>query len=276
MMSYHKLLWLILSLMPLLLNGCDTPDANPPTPIPILTCESTGKWKLAWQDEFNYTGFPDPSKWAYEIGYIRNNELQYYTETRRENARVENGMLIIEARRDFYDEHEYTSASLYSKDNILYGRVEVRAKIPTGRGMWPAIWLLGSNINQVGWPTSGEIDIMENVGYEPDTIYMTLHTEAYNHVLGTQKGAAITLPAPYKRFHIYAIEWFADKIDLYIDDRKVYTFENEGTGVAAWPFDQPHYLIINAAIGGAWGGEHGVDQTIFPQQYYIDYVRVYQ
>jgi beta-glucanase (GH16 family) len=276
MMSHYKLLWLIISLISLLLNACGTPGAIPPTATPLLPCQPTEKWKLIWQDEFNYAGFPDPSKWGYEVGYVRNNELQYFTKAKLENARVENGMLIIEARRDFYDGHEYTSASLYTKNHVLYGRIEVMAKLPTGRGMWPAIWTLGSNIKQVRWPTSGEIDIMENVGYEPDKIHVNVHTKAYNHVLGTNKGAATTIPLPYEEFHIYAIEWFEDRIDFYVDDTKVYTFENERTGQEAWPFDQPQYLIINAAVGGKWGGKYGVNQAIFPQRFYIDYVRIYE
>lgn len=237
------------------------------------------KWKLVWEDNFDKDGFPDEKIWGYEVGYIRNNEEQYYTEKRLENARVENGFLVIEARKDNWQNHPITSASLhtYGKKSILYGRVEVRAKLPTGRGTWPAIWMLGENVhNGTGWPACGEIDIMENVGFDPGVIHANTHTRAYNHVKGTNKGNKITVEKPWEDFHVYALEWFEDHMDFYVDDKKYFTFENEKTGNDVWPFDKPHYLIINLAIGGGWGGQKGVDESIFPQQYYIDYVRVYR
>ena len=194
-------------------------------------------WQLVWFDEFNYNGLPDSSKWGYEEGYIRNHEKQYYTSARSENARVENGHLILEARRDSFDDHEYTSASINTlgKATWTYGRVEVRAKLPTGFGMWPAIWMLGTNHKEVGWPKCGEIDIMENVGFDPDAIHGNIHTGAYNHVKKTNKGAAILISKPYADYHIYAIEWSEKKIDFYVDDYKYFTFTNEGTGDAVWP-----------------------------------------
>jgi len=237
-----------------------------------------GKWELAWADEFNYKGLADESKWDYEVGFVRNREKQYYTKARSENARVENGTLLIESRKEKYDKAEYTSASLHTwhKAEWLYGRIEVRAKLPTGKGMWPAIWMLGVNRRTVGWPACGEIDIMENVGFAPDTIHANIHTRAYNHVKETAKGASITAQKPYDQYHVYAIEWSEDTMDFFLDDEKYFTFKNEGTGSDVWPYDKPHYLILNAAIGGAWGGQKGIDDTIFPQQYYIDYVRVFK
>lgn len=234
-------------------------------------------YMMLWHDEFSTDGLPDAATWSYEEGLIRNDEAQYYT-SRSENARVENGCLIIEARKEEYEGSHYTSASLNTRNSnlLLYGRVEVRAKIPTGRGMWPAIWMLGVNIDQVSWPACGEIDIMENVGYDPDKIHGTVHTEAYNHMIGTQRGKTITVTKPYDDFHIYAIEWRADRIDWYYDDQKYFTFKNEGTGVQTWPFAANFYLLINAAVGGSWGGQEGIDDTIFPQQYLIDYVRVFE
>jgi beta-glucanase (GH16 family) len=162
-----------------------------------------------------------------------------------------------------------------------YGRIEVRAKLPTGRGTWPAIWMLGTGQRgheqrRVGWPACGEIDIMENVGFAPNVIHANVHTAKYNHVKGNGKGAKITVEKPYDAFHVYAIEWNKDRIDFFVDDKKYFTYENEGTGTDAWPFDSPHYLILNIAIGGSWGGQHGIDDTIFPQEMLIDYVRVYQ
>ncbi|MBI4877885.1 MAG: glycoside hydrolase family 16 protein [Acidobacteria bacterium] len=238
------------------------------------------EWKVVWADEFNTPGAPDPSKWTYEEGFIRNRESQYYTRDRRENARVENGVLVIEARKEQFGPKpaEYTSASLTTegKASWKYGRIEVRAKLPAGRGMWPAIWMLGVNRRQAGWPRCGEIDIMENVGFDPDIIHANIHTQAYNHIKKTGKGAKITVPRPHTGFHVYAVEWSELRMDFFVDGQKYFSFENEKTGTEAWPFDQPFYLILNAAIGGAWGGQKGIDDSIFPQRYEIDYVRVHQ
>jgi len=258
----------------LLLAGC---AGAKPTPHSITTGDGR-VWNLVWSDEFDYRGLPDLERWGYEVGYIRNNELQYYTEGREENARVADGTLIITSRKEAYEGFEYTSASLHTKETATwtYGRIEVRAKLPTGTGMWPAIWMLGANIDEVNWPACGEIDIMENVGFSPDRIHGNVHTEAYNHVLGTNKGASVHINDPFEDFRVYAVEWFEDHIDFFVDDDLYFTFENEETGSAAWPFDAPHYLIINAAVGGSWGGQYGVKDDIFPQEYLIDYVRVYE
>ena len=236
------------------------------------------QWKLFWNDEFNGTGLVDDSKWNYEEGMIRNRESQYYTRKRSENARQENGTLIIESRKEVFKDAQYTSASLTTarKQSFLYGRVEVRTKLPTGKGTWPAIWMLGNAIRQVGWPTCGEIDIMENVGYDPTLIHANIHTKAYNHVMKNNKGGSIEAEAPWQQFHLYAIEWYADRIDFFMDDHRYFSFSNEGTGSDVWPFSMPHYLILNTAIGGSWGGEEGIDDSIFPQQFVIDYVRIYE
>src|SRR5690606_8930475 len=214
-----------------------------------------GKWNLVWEDNFDYEGLPDSAIWDYEEGYIRNNEAQYYTRGRLENARVENGNLVIEARRDNWEDNEITSASLntYNKKSILYGRVEVRAKLPTGRGTWPAIWMLGNSINNgTRWPDCGEIDIMENVGFDPDVVHGNIHTKAYNHVLGTAKGNKLTIDEPYNNYYTYAIEWYPDRIEFFIDKERYLVYDNEQNGMATWPFDNPHYLILNLAIGGGW------------------------
>jgi len=253
------------------------------------------EWKLVWCDEFDRPGQPDPTKWGYEVGFVRNNESQYYTLDRRENARVENGMLIIEAKKERFkpsagdsrdkgkrskdrEYAEYTSASLttLNKASWTYGRIEVRAKLPTGCGTWPAIWTLGTKKQQVGWPACGEIDIMENVGFDPDLIHGNIHTKSYNHVQHTNKGSKITIAKPDQGFHVYAVEWRPDRIDFFVDKTKYFTFTNEGKGDAVWPYDKPQYLILNIAIGGGWGGQKGIDDSIFPQRMYIDYVRVYQ
>ena len=250
------------------LSACDDAQSlQSPTPI---------SGTLVWQDEFDGQGLPDARRWDYEVGLIRNNERQYYTRERPQNARVQDGTLVIEAHRESFQGAAYTSASLTSRANWTYGRFEVRARLPRGRGTWPAIWMLGTNISQVGWPTCGEIDIMENVGFDPLRILGSVHTAAYNHTIGTQKSAGITIANPWEDFHVYAMEWYADHIDVFVDSQKYFTFTNEGSGTRAWPFDKTQYLLINLAIGGAWGGQQGIDDSRFPHRYLVDYVRIYQ
>ena len=251
-------------------SATQSPTAPPPASGPAV-------WSLVFSDEFDAAGSLDPAKWGYETGYIRNSEKQYYT-TRAENVRAEGGNLVIEARKENYQGFGYTSASINTlgKFEFTYGRVEVRAKIPTGKGTWPAIWTLGTNRAQVGWPTCGEIDIMENVGFDPLRIHGSIHTAAYNHTIGTQKTAIVSLANPWEDFHVYAMEWFADHLDVFVDGQKYFTFQNEGTGARAWPFDRAQYLLINLAIGGSWGGQQGIDDGRLPQPYLVDYVRIYQ
>src|SRR5205085_12137598 len=156
-----------------------------------------------------------------------------------------------------------------------YGRIEVRAKVPSGRGTWPAIWTLADEPN-ARWPACGEIDIMEHVGFDPGKIHANIHTAKYNHVKRNGKGSQLSVPDATSAFHVYALEWSSERLDFFVDDQKYFTYENEKTGSDAWPYDKPHYLILNLAIGGAWGGQKGIDESIFPQRYYFDYVRVYQ
>jgi beta-glucanase (GH16 family) len=236
------------------------------------------KWKLEWADEFSKGSVPDGMNWSYESGYLRNNEAQFYTRDRRENARIENGKLVIEARKDGFEGHKITSASLHTnrKRSLLYGRIEVRAKIPTGRGTWPAIWTLGENISKVGWPKCGEIDIMENVGFDPQAIHANVHTGAYNHSIGTGKGNRIDAGKPWEGFHTYAVEWWPDRMEFFFDDLRYFVFRKEKDDDGVWPYDKPQYLILNLAIGGAWGGSKGVDESIFPLRFEIDYVRYYK
>ncbi len=235
-------------------------------------------WKLVWSDEFDKPGLPDSSKWDYETGMIRNNEKQFYTKE-KENARVEDGHLVIEARKEKKGKGEFTSASLITKGKgeWKYGRVEVKAKIPAARGTWPAIWMLPEDIRSKGWPKCGEIDIMEHVGYDPTVIHMTLHTEAYNHMKKTQKSFQQKVPTFATEFHTYAIDWSDGKIVAEIDGKGVGTFEKKPDDKEAqWPFDKPFYLILNLAIGGDWGGVKGIDDAAFPQKYEFEYVRVYE
>jgi beta-glucanase (GH16 family) len=249
------------------------------------TDESRGPWRLVWSDEFNYKGLPDAQKWDYDVGGHGwgNKELQFYTARRKENARVENGHLIIEARKESWEGRDYTSARLVSrnKGDWTYGRFEVRAKLPSGRGTWPAIWMLPTGWTYGSWPNSGEIDIMEHVGFDPDVIHTSIHTRAYNHTINTQKTAQLKLPNSRSEFNVYAVEWTPEEIRGFVNDEQLFTFRNERlTNASAdyrqWPFDKPFHLLLNLAVGGMWGGQQGVDPNIWPQRLEIDYVRVYQ
>jgi len=253
--------------------------ATPSVPTPPTPAATAASWTLVFADEFDTPGSPDPGRWTYDLGYIANDEAQYYT-SRSENVRIEDGVLVLEARKEPWAGYAYTSGRIKTQGifEFRYGRVEVRAKLPTGRGTWPAIWMLGASIDRVGWPACGEIDIMENVGFDPLTIVASVHTAAYNHVAGTQRNATTTLssPTPYDDFHLYAMEWYPDRIETFVDGRRYFTFRNEGTGSATWPFDQPEFLILNLAIGGSWGGQQGIDDTLFPHRMLVDFVRVYR
>ncbi len=251
-------------------------------------------YKLVWEDNFDTNGSPDNTKWGNEYGFVRGEENGYYTD-RAKNIRVENGYLIIESHKEKIkneaftnkndsnwmfnrDTAQYTSASLTSRDKVSwkYGKIEVSAKLPKGRGIWPAIWMLGDNIGQVGWPKCGEIDIMEYVGFQPSKIHGTIHTKAFNHTNGTQKGSSITLNKPYEDFHLYSIEWTDKKIDILLDNEVYLTFENEHKTTDEWPFNQKFFMILNVAVGGKWGGQQGIDDSIFPQRMEVDYVKVFQ
>lgn len=252
----------------------------------LVTCisyptlgQKPSKAKLVWADEFKKDGLPDPSNWSYDVGDHGwgNNELQYYSKDDLKNARVEKGILIIEARVDSTHSKGYTSARLVSKGKAFwqYGYIEVKAKLPQGVGTWPAIWMLPEEDRHGGWPKNGEIDIMEHVGYDPGKVHGTVHTEAFNHSIGTQKGGQKMVPDFSDEFHTYAIDWTAEKIDFFIDGEKYFTFENTGNDYKEWPFDQPFHLILNIAVGGNWGGAKGVDTQIWPQRMEVDFVRVY-
>lgn len=239
-------------------------------------------WTLIWSDEFDKDGLPDVRKWSYDVGDNGwgNQELQYYSSYRSENSRVENGKLIIEARRDFFNGKEYTSARLVtkSKGDWTYGRFEIRAKLPTGKGTWPAIWMLPSvwSLGNGGWPDNGEIDIMEHVGYNPNVIHASIHCNKYVHTNGTQKTATQNVSDATTAFHNYILEWNENEIRAYVDDKVYFSFKNENKGWEYWPFSKSFHLIINIAIGGTWGGAQGVDNSIFPQKMEIEYVRVYK
>jgi len=250
----------------------------------LLSCNTEKHGTLIWSDEFNYTGQPDSTKWSYDLGDgcpdvcgWGNNEAEFYTRDPK-NVRVENDKLIIEAHRDSLGGKVYTSTRIVSKfkGDWLYGRIEVKAKLPRGKGTWPAIWMLSTDWKYGGWPASGEIDIMEQVGYNPGVIHFNIHTEAYNHVKKTQKEGKIEIADAQNEFHVYAIDWLEDRIDFYVDD-KMYHSVAKGVNDTfnEWPFDQRFHLIMNIAVGGGWGGAQGIDDSIWPQKMEVDYVRVY-
>ena len=243
--------------------------------------------KLVWSDEFSTDGAPDRAKWAYdtsrnEDGWY-NDEAQYYSANRLENARVENGHLIIEARRESLEGQvadwggqQYTSARLITqgKQDWTYGLYEIRAKLACGRGSWPAIWMLPTAGD---WPRGGELDIMEHVGHQEGIVHATVHTGATNHASGTGLGGQITLTDACTTFHTYQLLWEPDGLFFGVDDKGFNTVMNDGRGDRmTWPFDKPFYMILNVAVGGTWGGAEGVDDAIFPARMEVDYVRVFQ
>jgi len=231
-------------------------------------------WELVWSDEFNTDGRPDETKWTYDIGGggWGNRELEYYTD-RPENARVENGKLIIEARAEDYKGNHYTSARLLTRgrQSFTYGRVEVRAKLPSALGTWPAIWMLGANGKR--WPECGELDIMEHLGNNPGWIHASTHSLKYFFKNGNQKTSIYYAPDTTSAFHEYAMEWYPDHIVFFVDNNPCLTVKDEGTGTAAWPFNDPEFIILNVALGG-WGGP--VTNSELPARMEVDYVRVYK
>jgi beta-glucanase (GH16 family) len=259
--------------------------------------------KLVWSDEFNYVGHPDPSKWGYEEGYVRHNELQYYTVNRLENAHVDGNNLVIELRKEtpesflptsINDEwHRYTSASINTRNTASwkYGRIEIRAKMPKGKGTWPAVWFLSplrtpnipgppqprkSNGEEVKGPergpnngesSQGEIDLMEAWGSEPNKFAVHIHGTK-----GPTPSTTVSIDDMYNQFHVYAMNWYEDHMDFFLDDKKILTYTKDKT--TGWAFDKPMYLIMNIACGGP--DEPAPDDSKLPQYMVVDYVRVYE
>ncbi|MGQ9483155.1 glycoside hydrolase family 16 protein [Chloroflexus sp.] len=269
-MIRRQIVWL--GIVCLFLVGCSamrtTPVIGEPTPIP-------SPWTLVWSDEFESETL-HPQNWLFDkgAGGWGNNELQYYS-NRPENIRIEDGVLIIEARNEEYTAWEYTSARIKTHylQSWTYGRIEARMKLPVGgKGIWPAFWMLGDNIATVRWPNCGEIDIMENIG-NPTVVYGSVHGPGYSGGNAITKSfvSAVDLSAD---FHIYAVEWEADEIRWYVDDQLYHTLRREQVP-GEWVFDHPFFLILNLAVGGNWPG-YPDETTVFPQQLLVDYVRVYQ
>ena len=239
--------------------------------------------ELKWSDEFNYEGVPDPAKWSYEEGLVRNEEAQYYTKEREKNVRVENGCLVIEAHKEKYGNMEYTSGSIHTNDKLEFsgGRIEARVKVPAGKGTWPAIWTLGHKWPDQPHPACGEIDILEYVGYMPKEFFVNVHTPAdcqkERHSVNVY-GTASYVENAAEDFHIFALEWYEDCLKFFVDEKCTYEYHKDPQRPDHWrfDFDNPQFLILNLAIGGVWGGEQGIDDSIFPVKYYVDWVRYYK
>jgi beta-glucanase (GH16 family) len=255
-------------------NNSGDGGTTPPPPTPPAVHEWVFENTASWTDEFNTNGSPDASKWGYDVGGNGwgNNELQNYTNGL--NDSISNGTLKIVAKKVEFS-NTYTSARMVTKNKAdwLYGRIEVKAKLPKGRGTWPAIWMLPTDNAYGGWPNSGEIDIMEHVGYDLNNVHFTLHAQAFYGANG--KGAGKYLSNVTDNFHTYRLDWAPYGIRGYFDNEMVFEYLNNGGGSSTWPYDKKFHLLLNIAVGGNWGGAQGVDDTIFPATMEIDYVRVY-
>jgi beta-glucanase (GH16 family) len=241
-----------------------------------------------WADEFDGQAL-DRSKWSYDtsrnkLGWY-NGELQYYSGDRPENLRIENGKLIIEARKDLealrrlpdWGGQKYSSAKIQTKGkaSFRYGFVEVRAKLPCSGGTWPAIWMMPEG--SAPWPEGGEIDIMEHVGSQPHVVHANLHTKLFNHQLHTGRGADHALPTSCEAFHDYQLDWKPHAITIGVDGRAyMRVTDDQPGGRGAWPFDTPFYVILNLAMGGDWAAAKGMDDAALPQRLEVDYVRVWK
>ena len=243
----------------------------------FAACAPTDGYKLVWADEFDVDGAPNPENWTYELmrkGQVNNEEQEYVNSL--DNAWVKDGVMHIKAIKDG---ERITSARMITrgKQEWLYGKVEASIKLPKGKGVWPAFWMMPAESTYGGWPKSGEIDILEFVGYMPGVVHGTVHTGEYNHMIGTQKGTKTDLASCSDEFHTYSLEWSAERIDIAVDGNVYFSFENDGAGNAGtWPFNHPFYIIMNVAFGGGWGGAEGVDYSVLPCEMEVDWVRVYQ
>ena len=270
-------------LTPWLLMACTLTPPLPPTSTasaPSQPLTVPPGYALVWSDEFSGDGLPDPQRWVNDTGMNKtgwhNRELQYYSGARAENAEVRDGRLVIQARKESMSQasdwggQRYTSSRLLTRGRAewTYGFFEIRAKLPCGKGGWPAIWLLNSALD---WPRGGELDILEFVGREPHRVFSTVHTAA---AYGNGKGGATNIGTACTAFHNYQMHWTAQELRFAVDGRVHFVYPNAGTGKDQWPFDRPQFLILNIAVGGDLGGP--VDDAAFPLFMEIDHVRVYQ
>lgn len=275
-MRWLEIIYLFISLLPVAIEAQTAKTESASSP-----------WTLTWSDEFDSPNGSaiDSSKWVLETGGggWGNEELEYYT-NRPQNAYQENGNLVINVRREKYTgpdgvTRNYTSARLKTQGKLAqaYGRFEARIRIPRGQGIWPAFWMLGEDIDKVGWPTCGEIDIMENIGREPQLIHGTIHGPGYSGKQGI--GASFRLPSGEKfahDFHVYAVEWEPDVIRFYVDDHLYETrTPSDLPKGTKWVYNHSFFLLLNVAVGGSWPGDPDAS-TVFPQTMLVDYVRVYR
>lgn len=273
-----KIYWIVV----VLLAACSRKTDDPP-PVYVDNTPVDKGWTFegtpSWADEFDKDGAPDAAKWGYDVGGNGwgNNELQYYNNSTN-NAVVTNGKLVITARKETMGGRHYTSARMVSrtKGDFLYGRIELSAKLPAGVGTWPAIWMLPTDWSYGDWPKSGEIDIMEHVGYDSNRVHFSVHTEAFNHSIGTQKTATRVIETAMSAFHTYRVDWTPYAVRGYFDGTLAFTFVNDGKGYTHWPFDKRFHVLLNIAVGGNWGGVKGVNDDVFPASMEIDYIRFYK
>jgi beta-glucanase (GH16 family) len=261
----------------------------------LVLSSHASEWRLVWSEDFNRAGTPDPAKWTYEKGFVRNQELQFYTDKRRENARVEGGRLVIEARKETFPnpafkegtsdwrtarkEAQYTSANLITKGlhAFHYGKIEVRAKLPAGKGVWPAIWLHGNNQGKGRWPMCGEIDIMEFVSHRPGEVHGTIHFAKPGTTTQQKLGGVVRVDDLHAKFHVYGIELSEKTITFLFDGKPYHTVELDAAGSGADnPFRKPgaFYLMLNLAVGGTWGRDP--DPKVYPQTFEIDWVKAWE
>ncbi|CAF0844713.1 unnamed protein product [Adineta steineri] len=274
-----------------------------PTPVDVTTEQSSAapttnttdkvlhadtEWKRVFEDEFNEDGAVDNNKWKFETGTADNgwgnNELQYYTD-RSENAHCENGYLSIEAKKEDFQGSSYTSARLNSKQSFTYGRLQIRAKVPAGKGTWSALWMLPDEkiYGSKYWPDNGEIDLMEQVGYDPSKVHSSVHTKANNGRDGNNPSHSIDINDATTEYKVYTLQWDSDKIEMFVSndetnafDKSIFKWEKGDKDWTQWPFDKPFHILMNVAIGGDWGGKQGIDENAFPQRMEIDWVRFYE
>jgi len=256
--------------------SCSKKEAPPYVYVPQAPVDLNWSFETTpfWSDEFSTDGAPDPNKWSYDLGGggWGNSELETYTKDPA-NVNVANGMLNITA---INQNGNYTSARVVSTGagNLTYGRIEVRAKLPAGRGTWPAIWTLPNDYVYGNWPASGEVDIMEMVGFDPNNVHFSAHNQTF--YAGNSKTSTMNIPTASTAFHLYREDWTPYAIRGYYDNTLVFTYVNDGKGAATWPYDQKFHLLMNLAVGGTWGGSQGVDATAFPTTMQVDYVRFYK
>lgn len=259
-----------------LFSGCQKSE-----PAPVASA-SPEKWHLVWHDEFDGSGLPDSSKWTYAVGGHGwgNKEKQFYTDGRVENANQQDGKLHITARKESWENMDYTSARIISRGmgDFQYGRFEIRAKVPPARGTWSAIWMMPSDwkFEDGGWPDVGEIDIMEHVGHDAGVIHASAHSRDYQWQKGTQKTGVLKVPTVTEEFHTYVLEWSEERLAAYVDDQLYFEYLNEFEGEGKWPYNKPFYLIMNIAVGGEWVAAAGIDDDALPQVMEVDYVRVFE